>query len=68
MKPHEGDVTAKQSSIEHLTTIQSKPTTQNESSEPLQYPMTTIKTSDLLFITITIGFFLYNVTHTSKLI
>jgi hypothetical protein len=70
MKPHEGGVSAKakQWSIEHLKTTRLKPMIQDESNEPSQYQMTTMKNSALLFISITIVFFLYNVTHMSKLI
>jgi hypothetical protein len=67
-KLHEGDVSAKQWSIEHLRTTRSKPSIQNQSNESSQYQTTTMKNSALLFITVTIRFFLYNVTHTSKLI
>jgi hypothetical protein len=67
-KLHEGDVSAKQWSVEYLRTTRSKPMIQNESNESSQYQKTTMKNYALLFITVTIGFYLYNVTHRSKLI
>jgi hypothetical protein len=68
MKPHEGDVSAQHWSIEHFRTTRSKPAIQNESNELSQYQTTTLKISAFLFTAIAIEFFLYNVTHMSKLI
>jgi hypothetical protein len=43
MKLHEGDMSAKQWSVEHLRATQSKPMIQNESNKLSQYEMTTMK-------------------------